>query len=299
MVFQKILILIMPLLISSYIQAESNKSVPRLISSGNSTYFSMLNNKLQPSYPQKNSLYPQIRTSYPDKVIKVIPTDTIAQFLKSPKVVNKKDLGQSPYVVAFAGEHIVASVGDRIYVRAITDPKSLSYTIYRLGEAYISPVSNEILGYETSYIADATIERAGDPATFFVVKSAREVRKGDRLMVSDENTLALNLFPHSPDEVIDGHIISVLTGVSQIALHNIVVIDKGSVDGLQIGHTLDVYQQGYTVYNRFSRHKNKVLTLPNEVAGTLIVFRTFKRVSYALVLKANRAIHIFDKVQTS
>lgn len=298
MVFQKILVLITPLLISANIQTGGSKITPSPISSGNGTYFSTLNDKPQPSYSQKKSLHPHIRTSYPDKAIKIIPTDVIAQFLNSPKVVNKKDLAQSPYVIALVDEHIIAGAGDSVYVRSITDPKSLSYTIYRLGEAYISPVNKEILGYKTSYIADATIERAGDPATLFIVKSTSEVRKGDRLMVRDENALALNLLPHPPDKAIDGHIISVLTEGSQIALHNIVVIDKGSVDGLQTGHTLNIYQQGQIVYDSFSQHKNKVLTLPNEVVGALVVFRTFKRVSYALVLEANRAIHILDKVQT-
>ncbi len=48
----------------------------------------------------------------------------------------------------------------------------------------------------------------------------------------------------------------------------------------------------------YSSIKNDIVKLPDEIAGTLMVFRPFERVSYALVMKATQAIHILDKVQT-
>jgi hypothetical protein len=37
--------------------------------------------------------------------------------------------------------------------------------------------------------------------------------------------------------------------------------------------------------------------LPDEEAGLLMVFRTFDRVSFALVMKATQAIHVLDYVR--
>ncbi|MFW5444068.1 MAG: LysM peptidoglycan-binding domain-containing protein [Methylococcaceae bacterium] len=271
---------------------------PHLIYPGNTLYFSIVDGKPRLSLSDHSSLKPRIRESSLEQAIKLIPTDAIAQFLTSPKVVDEKELAQSPYVIDFAGEHLIAGAGDKIYVRSIPTPESLSYTIYREGETYINPKTGEILGYEAKYIADTTIEKSGDPATLTIIKSDSEIRRGDRLMASTENKLALTYFPHPPNQIISGNIISVLDGVSQIGQHNIVVIDKGTVDGLTSGHTLDIYQRGKVVADPFSELKDAAVKLPDEIAGVLMVFRSFKRVSYALVITASKSIHILDRVQT-
>jgi hypothetical protein len=95
-----------------------------------------------------------------------------------------------------------------------------------------------------------------------------------------------------------GSIISVFEGVSQIGQYHVVVIDKGLVDGLETGHLLDVYQRGDIVPDRDTEATHSAVKLPDELAGVLIVFRPFQRLSYALVLEATQAIHLLDIVQT-
>ena len=281
---------------------ENNPQIknPHLIYPGDTLHFSMVDGKPRLSFSDGTViLKPRIRTSPSDQAIKLIPTDAIAQFLTSPKVVNDNILEQSPYVIGFAGEHIVVGAGDRVYVRSIPNPESLSYTIYRPGEAYVSPdYPDEVLGYEAEFIADATIQKSGDPATLVITKSDIEIRKGDRLMVSEKSALALNYFPRPPEKPIGGSIIGVLNGVSQIGQHNIVVIDRGTADGLKPGHTLDIYNLGKTVDDPYNRYidRQSYVKLPDEIAGQLMVFRPFERVSYALVLEATQAIHILDRV---
>lgn len=247
---------------------------------------------------EDGKVLPCIRETDLKQAIRLIPTETITSFLSSPKVVDENELNNSPYVVDFAGEHVIAGTGDRVYVRSITEPKNLSYTIYRPGGAYISPESGEVLGYEAQYIADASLQQPGDPATLAITKTALEVRVGDRIMPNVEQDLALNYFPRPPEQSIKGSIISVLGGVSQIGRYNVVVIDKGTADGLLAGHELDIYQRGNIVRDDYSPVKNDLVNLPDEVAGTLMVFRPFERVSYALVMKATQALHVLDKVKT-
>jgi hypothetical protein len=304
---------------------------PHLIYPGDTIYFSMVSGKpqlslsrselTQPPQAAPNSpcvlreedykhgrkdfavaedgkLLPCIRETNLKQAIRLIPTETIASYLSSPKVVSENELGNAPYVVAFAGEHVIAGTGDRIYVRSITEPKSLSYTIYRPGKTYISPENGEILGYEAQYIADSSLQQAGDPATLIITKVASEVHTGDRIMPNAEQDIALNYFPRPPEQSVKGSIISVLGGVSQIGRYNVVVLDKGTVDGLLVGHELNIYKSGRVIRDAYSPIKNDTVNLPNEVAGTLMVFRPFERVSYALVMKATQALHVLDTVKT-
>ena len=256
------------------------------------------NGRTEFTVSENGKLLPCIRQTFNRQAIELIPRESIAQFLTSPKVVGENELNNAPYIVDIAGEHLVAGAGDRVYVRSITQPGNMSYTIYRAGSPYISPETGQILGYEAEYIAETTLQQAGDPATLSITKSDSEIRKGDRVMPKTEEEVTLNYFPRPPEKSINGSIISVLGGVSQIGVYNIVVIDKGTEDGILTGHELAIYQKGKSITDPYSPIKNDLVKLPDENAGTLMVFRPFERVSYALVMKATQAIHILDKVQT-
>lgn len=281
---------------------------PNLIYPGDTLTFSMVDGKpsltlTRGSMPGSEfsgdqKLYPRIRESEIQQAISLIPSERIAPFLSSPRVVGPDELDQAPYVVDFVGEHLIAGAGDKVYVRAIEEPKTLSYTIFRPGDTFVSPETQEILGYEAKFIANTSLQAAGDPATLLISKSTSEVRMGDRVMTHEEGEFTLNYFPHPPEADIKGSIISVLNGVTQIGRYNVVVIDKGASDGLEIGHVLDIFRRGDIIRDSFSQIKNDAVKLPDEKAGTLMVFRTFERISYALVMEANQAIHVLDKIQT-
>lgn len=241
---------------------------------------------------------PCIRESLIDSAIELIPSAAIAQYLGSPRVVGATDLNSAPYVIDIAGEHLVAGAGDRIYVRAIQQASTTAYTVYRPGQTYTNPETGEVLGYEALFIAETRLQKLGDPATLEIIKSASELRKGDRLMPKVDDEVVLNYFPRPPEKPVTGNIISVLDGVSQIGRYNVVVIDKGTREGIKVGHELTIYHKGATVVDPYSPVKNATVKLPDEEAGTLMVFRPFERVSYALIMQASQAIHILDKVRT-
>ncbi|MGR8980512.1 MAG: LysM peptidoglycan-binding domain-containing protein [Gammaproteobacteria bacterium] len=247
---------------------------------------------------QSGRLEPCIRESGIKESVKLIPSEAIAKYLSSPRVVSKNELVSAPYVVDFAGEHLIGGTGDKLYVRSITEPGSLAFTVYRAGDTYIDPETQEILGYEAKYIADATLLQSGDPATLEITKASSEIIIGDRVMTNLDEAVVLNYFPKPPEESIKGSIIGVLDGITQIGRYNVVVIDKGAADGLIAGHELAIYQRGRVTGDPMSPIKNDEVQLPDEISGTLMVFRPFERISYALVMQARQAIHVLDKVQT-
>ena len=308
---------------------NENKQIknPNLIYPGDTIYLSMVNGKPQLSItrnPQQaaletacilkeedykngrkdfaldknGKLKPCIRESEIEKPIKLIPYHDIAKYLSSPKIVAENELNLAPYVVDIANEHIVAGAGDKVYIRAINQPTSSEYMVYRSGATFIDADTQEVLGYEAKYIADATLQQAGDPATLIITQSNSEIRIGDRVMPHTDDDISLNYFARPPEQPIKGSIISVLDGVSQIGINNVVVIDKGSRDGLLAGHELNIYQNEGIARDPYSAVKSDIIQLPSELAGMLMVFRTFDRVSYALVMQATGALHVLDRVET-
>lgn len=243
-------------------------------------------------------IQPCIRESDVKQAVKLIPSEAIAKYLSSPRVVNQQELDSAPYVVDFAGEHLIAGKGDKIYVRSIEQANRASFTVYRPGDTYVDPVTKEVLGFEAKYVAESELVQLGDPATLTVTDAKQEILIGDRIMEKGSEEIVLNYFPKPPEESIKGSIIGVLDGVSQIGRYNVVVIDKGTVDGVQTGHELDILQRGRIARDPYSPIKNDMVQLPDERAGKLMVFRPFERMSYALVMQANQAIHVSDKIQT-
>jgi len=74
----------------------------------------------------------------------------------------------------------------------------------------------------------------------------------------------------------------------------VVIINRGEREGLQIGNVLAIYKTGEVVRDRV---KGGTVALPDERAGLLMIFRTFEKLSFGLVLEADRALAVNDKVR--
>lgn len=249
-------------------------------------------------------LSPEIRSSAILHAIPTIPVDSIRQFLTQPRVVSREEMEKAPYVLAGADEHVIMGAGDKLYARGITQPDIQRYMLYRLGAAYrdapdgvASKSDKDILGYEALYVGDAGLLSNGDPATLTVLRSKSEVRRGDRLLPTDEQELEQTFQPHAPSADTEGRIIAVVNGVARIGQGQVVVLNLGSQQGIEVGHVLTVYQAGDNISDPISKKRGERVTLPDEQAGTVMVFRSYERVSYALVMKAKGPMHLYDMVK--
>lgn len=244
-------------------------------------------------------LSPEVRETILDKPILTIPLSAIGPFLSKPRVVGDEALNDAPYVVASADERLISGAGDYVYVRGITDSDSNTYSLFKGGKAYKDPDTGEVLGYEAIYLGDAETMTQGDPAKVSLTYTNREIQVGDRLLKVEDDDFDLNFIPRSPDKPLEGRIISVFDGVSQIGQYQIVVLSLGKRDGLQTGNVLSVYQAGETLKDSVSVDRKDTVTLPDEHAGEAMVFKLYDKVSYAIVMKATRAMHVNDKVKSA
>jgi hypothetical protein len=246
-------------------------------------------------------LSPTVRAARVEVPIATIPLDAIRQFLGHPRVISKREMENSAYIVAGNDNHLISGTGDRIYARGVVpgqDPNSV-YSVLRIGKAYRNPGADrdDVLGYEALHVADAKVLDFGDPATLRLTQSNRETLVGDRLVPKRASDLDQTFIPHSPTIPVEGKIISVVDGVSRIGQYQTVVINKGEQDGMETGNVLAVYQSGKTVRDNYGEKHGEEVTLPEERAGIILVFRTYDRVSYALVMEAQRDMRVYDAVR--
>lgn len=249
--------------------------------------------------PVTYKMSPEMRETALQQAIPTIPLDALRPFLSRPNVVGADVLERAPYVVAGSEERLISGAGDKVYVRGINADEGKHYSLFRGDKVYKDPATAEILGYEAIYVADAYLSVIADISTAELRETSREVLIGDRLLPVVDEQYEANFYPHLPAEGFEGSIISVFDGVSQVGQYQVVVLNRGEREGLEVGHALSVYQAGDVVRDIVSIDPKDSVTLPDEYAGIALVFKTFEKVSYAIVMKANRAIHVGDKVSAA
>jgi hypothetical protein len=270
---------------------------PHLIYPGDVIELTYLDGRPVLRLKRGNSLSPSIRATPLDQAIPTIPIDAIAPFLTRPYVVDEGELEKAPYIVHFLDDHIVGGAGISYYARSIMEQDSLQYAVVRPEKPYIDPDTGETLGYEALYVGTSELKRTGDPAKLLLTSSDMEAIIGDRLIKEMEDEPLIDFQPRVPDTPIEGRIISVLNGVSQIGQYNVVVLNKGANAGLEAGHVLRILQGGNEVRD-IVKGRGETVKLPLEQAGHLMVFRTFEKVSFALVMDAEKPLHVLDWVRS-
>jgi hypothetical protein len=184
--------------------------------------------------------------------------------------------------------------------------------VFRNAVPLKDPVSGHVLGYEARYLGKAHLVRSetvqavptsgGEaaqlpvPATLDIVAAKEEMRVGDRLLPEPPRQLA-SYVPRAPSQVVEGSIVSVYGDAVHVAGQNqIVVINKGRADGVEVGHVLAIQSDGRRILDRSQPGERQMIKLPDERNGLLMVFRPFDRVSYALILEITDTVKVGDRV---
>jgi LysM repeat protein len=243
---------------------------------------------------------PRVRENPLSEAIYAIPYDKVSAFMARPNVLAKEQVRDAPYVVRGRDQRLMAAEGHEIYVRKFNDSTPGGrYSIYRVGDELRDPDNGDLLGYEGLFTGQADFRQAGDPATFMIVKSAIETTEGDILLpvASEEKT---SFIPHAPATAIDGTIMSVTMDYERTitGLYDVVVINRGSRDGLKPGHVLAIWEPGEEVQDKADQAVSRTAWLPNERIGLCMVFGTYERLSFALTLKASREVRAGDLVHS-
>ncbi|MDP2227941.1 MAG: LysM peptidoglycan-binding domain-containing protein [Moraxellaceae bacterium] len=242
-------------------------------------------------------LHPQARSQPLSLAIPAIPLGEIQRFLNDSRVVQKSDLDRAPYVLSGTDSRLILGAGDKLYVRNRNKllEQDGSYGVYRGGYRYVDPDTNEVLGYEAEDIgAGKIVALAGEVGTFEVSRTTQEVRIEDKLLPNESQRVSSVFYPSNPEGVKPGKVLRIFNSIGSGAQYSVVVLNRGDIDGVRQGHTFALYKKGTTVRDRVT---NEYIKLPAERSGLAMVFRTFPRVSYALVLRTTTTVKVGDEVR--
>lgn len=275
---------------------------------------------------QANTEPPTVRVSprtryelLADSALPTLRSHLIEPFLAEPIIVDEAGLKAAPRIVSALESRVLITRGDRAYARGpegaplLDDQgKEQLFRVFRNATPLKDPETGEVLGYEAQYVGKAVLVRGESttdgggnsavrggehiPATIDIVGAKEEIRVGDRLVGEPARQLQ-TYTPHAPASKIEGRIVSVYgNAVVNAGQNQIVVINRGTADGMEPGVVLAIQKDGMRKVDR-TEDNPTAMKLPDERNGLLMVFRTFERVSYALILEITDGVRVGDRLQ--
>ncbi|MCB1973231.1 MAG: LysM peptidoglycan-binding domain-containing protein [Nitrospirota bacterium] len=270
--------------------------------------------------PETVRVSPRTRSdSLSDTALPTLKPHLIEPFLAEPLVVDAETLKQAPRIVGTFEERVLMSTGDRIYARGDaanplrTDPgEPRQFRVFRDAIAMKDPLTGDILGYEAQYLGKAVLVRGETfedssngkggmvseyvPASLDITGIKEEIRTGDRLLPAPARTFTSYL-PHAPQLDVDARVVSIYgsSAMANAAQNNVVAINLGEQDGIEVGHVLSLMTKGNRVRDVNDGVRTEI-KLPSERNGMVMVFRTFDRVAYALILNVSVPVRVGDRL---
>lgn len=232
-------------------------------------------------------LQPQVRIEPIAQEVERVPIGAIIAFLVRPVVMDRKELGRLPYLVGGEDNRLIYGATDTLYAVGLPEdtPEGAEFHLIRPEGPLHEKGTGDYLGEKTNHVGVATVIRPGDPATLRFRLSAREALAGD-LLVQLEPRPTADYLPHPPRRRIDARVVALTEALSQVGALQVVVLDKGTADGLDRGAVLAVYNASEKVIDPRGGSWRRSIRLPAERAGLVLVYAALEQVSYALVVHA-------------
>ena len=260
---------------------------------------------------------PSVRTSLKDSSpVTTLPLNVIAPFMRYDSIATGAQLDELPYVLG-SDEGYKSSVdGFKVYVNQDLD-LGRPYAIYQKGDLLVDPETQEELGYHIILVGTGKVLRTGDisakkPSTIYVEGAKREIRSGDYVMPVNQDQMLPSYFTmQAADESIKGSIIKSTSDVREFGKLEVVMINRGKTDSIKSGDVLSVgrkspsviesgdgpiYTKDSSLWNRLSVEGTSDYDMPEDPIGKMMIFKTYDKVSMALVLATQKPLRLADTV---
>ena len=239
-------------------------------------------------------LSPEVRVEDFRDAIQPIDPAAIQPYLNSPLVTDEEELLSAGYIVDGFDSRLLMGQYDKFYARSVATSATGEYRIFRPGRHFVDPDTGESLGYEARHLGDAKLMSEGDPAKLVITEAFEDTTLRDRLRPV-ERKLALPFFyPDVPsDPTVRGTILDTPNRATELGALSVVAINLGERERIKPGDVLRIYSR--------SRERKDPMTgerfdIPEEEVGLLLVFRTFDKVSYAIITDSKRQVLPGDRL---
>ncbi len=228
-----------------------------------------------------------------DNAIPAIPPQVIMAFLEDRQIVESRNLDKLAYVTEGINHEVVLGALSDVYVRKIDGAPGSRFKVIRMRGALINPKNKKVIAYETETLGEAEMIRPGDPAKLRIIKSNKEINQGDRLVPAVRKLTLPYYHPKVFREPIEMSILGAVSEMAEYGPGDVVTLSAGSDQGLEEGHVLQTMRDRGVQRDPVTKQKYR---LPIERSGIVMVFKTYGKISYGLIMRSEQGVLVGDKV---
>lgn len=237
-------------------------------------------------------LRPRVRSEPLRAAIPTLSPNVIGPFLQRPLALSRREFGHLGYVAGGVHRHTFLSPFSRFYGRHLGPHPDHFYDIYRRGPA-LRNKDGDFLAYETKYVGRAKLVRPGRLPELEVMSSIREVQAGDRLVPWRPEPPTPYYYPRAPRKRLVGQVVAATHNNLNLGTYAVLALDIGKDNGARRGYVLRLYSRPRRFYDPVAKERVRGRRQP---VGLIMIFKTFARVSYGVVMQARKEIHVGDGV---
>jgi hypothetical protein len=187
----------------------------------------------------------------------------------------------SASIVSAAVPRLMLSQGDRVWVGLGEDEVEAGdqFTVFRVQEKVYDPETGRMLGYHVHILGWAEIlEPHGESSLAEIKESAIDMVKGDQLMARKPQVREIAI--QSSPEAVEGQISFLAEKRTLVGTMEYVYLNRGTLDGLEVGSPLEVYRKGYVAREEV---RGAQVQIPDRVVADLLVVKAQPEASVALI----------------
>ncbi len=226
---------------------------------------------------------------------RIVPEERLAYFVSDREMVGligADTVEASASIVSAAVPRVMLSQGDRVWVGLGEDEVEAGdqFTIFRVQEKVYDPETGRTLGYHVHILGWVEIlEPHAETSLAEIRESAIDIVKGDQLMdrAPEVQEIAIQASP----EAVEGQISFLAAKRTLVATLDYVYLNRGTLDGLEVGSPLEVYRKGYTALEEVRGDRVRI---PDRVVADLLVVRAQPEASVALIRHTEEALALGD-----
>lgn len=229
--------------------------------------------------------------------ISLFADKNLIPFLTFDTLINETDSKKLPRVLGNQGGWHYLSTDAPFFVD--TELNGDDWFVYRPVKTFTRNNGAATSMISLRKVASATALRRADGMTEMqLTEQLLEVKPNDVLLPAKiEKTGEISTIKPA-SETLEGNMLGHIYGSQYVGLREIVVVDRGAVDGLAAGELLAVkqssigikQQKGINHYHQDNDNSRPNLRLPAQSVGNLLVIRSFDFFSLAMVVDATQPL---------
>lgn len=234
------------------------------------------------------------------EAIPALPWSVIKPYVENEMIMSQQTYDRHPYVLGDQEGAVRYATDNLVLGKAARRSKDDLQIVRKQNELY--DMDGNFIGLQIRHLAKAKLVDAniGKQKLLKILEAKLEVKRGDRIIPAAKNEPVEMQLTAAQEQT--GYIIDDLEQHNLLGKYNVVILDLGSSE-VSAGMVMGIYSQGPRIIDgeqpkyegesdviRSAFSRGDEITQPALKVGEVIVFKTFEKASYALIIESAKVI---------